>query len=79
MDLVYIDDSQEPDGLCVFSALAIPHETWRANFARVREYRRALKRSDGILVHAEFHATDFVAGRGRIAVCSTKWSGSKVR
>ena len=33
----------------------------------IREWRKRLKASDGIYVYKEFHATDFVAGRGRIA------------
>lgn len=30
----------------------------------IRQYRRKLKASDGMFVTKEFHATDFVAGRG---------------
>ena len=33
----------------------------------MRAWRRRLKASDGIYVYKELHATDFVAGRGRIA------------
>ena len=35
--------------------------------AQVRAWRRQLKVSDGIYVYKELHATEFVAGRGRIA------------
>jgi hypothetical protein len=32
----------------------------------LRDWRRELKRTDGILITKEFHATEFVAGRGRL-------------
>jgi len=66
MHLIYIDDSRD-EKLCVFSALAIAEEHWRDAFERIRQFRRALKQSDGIYVYAEFHAWKFVSGRGRIA------------
>ncbi len=50
----------------MFSALAVPAAEWRNAFAQVRQFRHDLKRTDGIFVYKEFHATDFVAGRGRI-------------
>lgn len=66
MHLIYIDDSRD-EGLCVFSALAIPAASWRECFEMVREFRRKLKKSDGIYVYKEFHAWKFVSGRGQIA------------
>jgi hypothetical protein len=61
--LIYLDDSRD-ERLCVFSALAVPSDEWREAFSAVRQFRRALKQTDGILVHAEFHAWKFVSGRG---------------
>lgn len=66
MHLVYIDDSRD-EHLCVFSALAVPADEWRDAFAQVRQFRRNLHRTDAIFVYKEFHATEFVAGRGQIA------------
>lgn len=66
MHLIYIDDSRD-EKLCVFSALAIPIERWRANFQKIREFRRELKRSDGIYVYKELHAWKLVSGRGNIS------------
>ena len=66
MHLIYIDDSRD-ESLCVFSALAIPADEWRNAFDQVRQFRRELRKSDGIHVHVEFHAWKFVSGRGRIA------------
>jgi hypothetical protein len=66
MYLAYIDDSRD-EHLCVFSVLAVPATEWRNAFAQVRQFRRDLRRTDGIFVYKEFHATEFVAGRGRIA------------
>ncbi|HUT36733.1 MAG TPA: DUF3800 domain-containing protein [Planctomycetota bacterium] len=63
MHLIYLDDSRDEE-LCVFSALAVPEDQWREAFSGVRQFRRALKQTDGILVHAEFHAWKFVSGRG---------------
>jgi len=66
MHLIYIDDSAD-EKLCVFSALALPANEWREAFGKVREFRRALRRTDGISVHVEFHAWKFVSGRGQLA------------
>ncbi len=66
MYLIYIDDSRD-EQLCVFSALAIPAEQWQDAFAKVRQFRRDLKKSDDIYVYAELHAWKFVSGRGKIA------------
>jgi hypothetical protein len=64
--LVYIDESRD-EQICVFSALAIPANEWRNAFEQVRQFRRELKKSDGIYVYAELHAWKFVSGRGMIA------------
>ena len=66
MYLVYIDDSRD-EPLCVFSALAIPEDTWKESLNRLRDFRRRMKREYGILVYKEFHAWKLVSGRGRIS------------
>ena len=66
MHLFYIDDSRDQT-LCAFSALCIPATSWKDAFAVIRQFRHDLKRKEGIFVYKEFHATDFVAGRGRLA------------
>lgn len=66
MHLIYIDDSRD-EHLCVFSALAIPADEWQNAFQQVRQFRRDLKKSDGIYVYAELHAWKFVSGRGKIS------------
>lgn len=50
-----------------FSAIAIPAAIWASTFTAIKSWRRQLKESDGIFVTKEFHATEFVSGRGRIA------------
>ena len=65
MHLIYIDDSYERPHQ-IYSAIAIPAHRWKQYFDRVKEWRRALNASDGIIVTKEFHATEFVAGRGRL-------------
>jgi hypothetical protein len=66
MHFVYVDDSGD-ENVRVYSALAIADTDWKEIFEQIKEYRRQLKRDHGIFVTVEFHATDFVAGRGRIA------------
>lgn len=63
---VYIDDSGD-ETVRAYSALAIADVDWKDTFARIKEYRRELKRRYGIFVTEELHATDFVAGRGRVS------------
>jgi hypothetical protein len=65
MFFVYIDDSGDENFRC-YSALVIHESRWKSTHLAVKQHRRALKVSDGILVTKELHATDFVAGRGRL-------------
>ena len=67
MHLVYIDDSGDPPAFGIFSALAIPEESWQFAFAAIKNFRHAIRRSDGIDIHKELHAWKFVSGRGHIA------------
>lgn len=64
--LATLDDSRDP-ATCVVTAILIPADSWRTVFDKVKAYRRHLKRTDGMFTRKEWHATDFVAGRGRIA------------
>jgi len=66
MHLTYIDESGD-ESFVIFSALTIPAAQWRRAFKMIREFRRDLRKSDGIYVHAELHAWKFVSGRGQIA------------
>jgi hypothetical protein len=80
MWLVYIDDSRD-ENFSVFSALAIHSSVWKDCFVKFREYRRLMKNNFGILIYKEWHATDFVAGRGRISPKGTtvsKFHRSKI-
>jgi hypothetical protein len=65
-EIAYIDESYD-DTTFVMSALIIPDHSWQAAFSYIRDYRKHLKKTHGIFTSKEFHATDFVAGRGRIA------------
>jgi len=65
MHLIYIDDSFEKP-LTTIAAIAVKAEDWRDVFEKIQSWRRELKKSDGILITREFHATEFVAGRGRL-------------
>ena len=66
MHLCYIDDSGDLQTR-VFSALAVPLDTWRTCFEQIRDFRRDLRQQHGVFVKVEFHATTFVSGRGRIS------------
>jgi hypothetical protein len=63
---IYIDDSGD-ETTRAYSALAIADVDWKDVLTSIKQYRRALKAGFGIFVTAELHATDFVAGRGRIS------------
>lgn len=65
-EIAYIDESYD-EVMFVMSALIIPTHSWRASFTHLQNYRKHLKQQYGIFTSREFHATDFVAGRGRIA------------
>ena len=65
MHFAYIDDSGDEKVRC-FSALVIHESVWKQVQTTIKNHRRSLKRSDGMLVTRELHATEFVAGRGRV-------------
>jgi len=64
--IFYIDESAD-EKLFVIAALALPVVFWKNTFDKVREFRLDLQRTEGIDIHAEFHAWKFVSGRGNIA------------
>ncbi len=66
MYMVYIDDSKSPRR-SVFAALAVPAELWREAKDHIDGFRHELRDTDGLFIRKEFHATDFVKGKGRIA------------
>lgn len=66
MHLIYADESMD-ETLCVISALEVPSGSWQDAFRHVREWRRGIRKSDGIYVYKELHAWKFVSGRGDIS------------
>lgn len=66
MHLIYIDDSKDK-ALCCFSALCIPADQWFQALNQLIEFRRSIRKSDGIYQSIEMHATDWIGGRGNIA------------
>jgi hypothetical protein len=75
--LAYIDDSRD-EKLSCFAAIIIRAADWLRLLDDVVEFRRALKLSDGIYVNKEFHATDFVAGRGNLGAVVTKFRRAQI-
>ena len=65
-EIAYIDESYD-SAVFAMSALIVPTHAWRETFQRLVAYRKHLKAKYGLFTSREFHATDFVAGRGRIA------------
>ncbi|HEY4000530.1 MAG TPA: DUF3800 domain-containing protein [Candidatus Xenobia bacterium] len=73
MFLVYMDDSGDTRTKG-FSALMIHETVWRDSFQAIKTFRQHLRETDGIYLKKEFHATEFVGGRGNIAPqVVTKW------
>lgn len=66
MHICYMDDSGD-DKQRVFSVLAVPVDRWTVCLNQFHAFRRNLKAREDIFVRVEFHATEFVAGRGRIS------------
>jgi hypothetical protein len=64
--IFYIDDSSEMHSYA-FCAIGVPAQSWRETFKAIKTWRQQLKASDGIFMRKEFHATEFVAGRGEIS------------
>lgn len=64
-EIAYIDESYD-SSVFAMSALVVPMHAWRECFTSIRDWRRDLKQRYGIFTTKELHATDFVAGRGRI-------------
>jgi len=59
MHLIYIDDSKD-EKKCLFSALAVPASQWQNIFQQVKDFRKTIRNSDGIYIHKELHACEFV-------------------
>ena len=66
MHLIYIDDSGD-EKIGVLFALVVPDIHFVSIFRQIRDFRRSLKQKYGIFVHKEFHASEFVSGRGKIS------------
>ncbi|HEY1170856.1 MAG TPA: DUF3800 domain-containing protein [Verrucomicrobiae bacterium] len=76
--LIYIDESYDASKFCL-SAIVIRHSEWNTCFELVLEHRRKLKRDYGIFLRKEIHATEFVAGRGKISDrLIGKWERSRI-
>lgn len=61
-----MDDTAE-GGTYGFCAVGVPADAWLETFNAIKEWRRKIKAADGIFLRKELHATEFVAGRGRVA------------
>ncbi|MGA8707893.1 MAG: DUF3800 domain-containing protein [Steroidobacteraceae bacterium] len=64
--MFYIDDSSE-GGEHAFCAISVPAGAWRETFAAIKAWRQQLKQTDGVYMRKELHATEFVAGRGKVS------------
>ncbi len=65
MHLIYLDDSFEKP-ITTIAAIAVPADRWWDIHRQLRDWRREIKRTDGVLITRELHATEFIGGRGRL-------------
>lgn len=65
MDIIYLDESIE-DTHFVYSALAIPEDSWLAIFGLTKDWRRELRERYGIRIARELHARELVSGKGKL-------------
>ncbi|NNG67212.1 MULTISPECIES: DUF3800 domain-containing protein [Thermoanaerobacteraceae] len=67
MYIYYLDESgDEKSNVYIFSALGIPAENWNNVFKVIKRFRIYLKNRYGIRIAKELHATEFIAGRGKL-------------
>jgi len=80
MYIYYIDDSGDQNhNVSIFSALGIPSHYWNEVFYTIKQFRQYLRNEYGIRMAKELHATDFVAGRGKLGNrIVTKWERSEI-
>lgn len=64
----YIDESMDDKNLCIFSAVLVPAQGWRATFDGLQRFRDKLAQSDNMLPEVEWHATEFIGGRGQLCL-----------
>jgi hypothetical protein len=66
--LAYIDEAEDQgENLSVVTALLIPMHEWRIAFDELKKLRKDLETSDYLYPSGEWHARDFVTGRGYIS------------
>lgn len=67
MYIYYIDDSGDQNhNINIFTAIGIPSHYWNTIFNTIKTFRKYLKDIYGIRLAKELHATDFIAGRGKL-------------
>ncbi len=76
--IYYVDESYDSSKFCL-TALGLKAGTWRAAFDAVKQYRSALKDSDGVFLRTEIHARHFTKGHGRVgSKIVSKWRRSRI-
>jgi hypothetical protein len=64
--LIYIDDSGDQYH-AVFSAIAIHQDAWKKFYHDFKAFRADMRKEYGLFVKKEWHATEFLGGRGHIS------------
>lgn len=76
--IYYVDESYDEMKFCL-SALGLKSSSWRTAFDAVKEYRKGIRDSDGILLRTEIHARDLTRGRGALGPRVVgKWRRSRI-
>ncbi len=66
--LAYIDEAEDQEkNVTVVTALLIPVHEWRIAFEELKKLRKELETTDYLYPGGEWHARDFVTGRGYIS------------
>jgi hypothetical protein len=67
MWFAYLDESKDSNKHFVYCTLIIDSDEWNKAFQATKTFRETLKTAHGVYVKKEFRASEFVAGKGKIA------------
>ncbi|HHY65187.1 MAG TPA: DUF3800 domain-containing protein [Clostridiaceae bacterium] len=80
MYIYYIDDSGDQNvNIHIFTAIGVPSHYWNEVFNTLKRFRKYLKDEYGIRLAKELHATEFLAGRGKLGNrIVSKWERAEI-
>lgn len=68
MYLFYVDESgiEKESRFVYFSAIGLDHTRWKTYFGFLKGFRNRMTKDYGFYRYKEWHASDFIAGRGKL-------------